>query len=388
MAQAALDAYRTAQQALIAALQDEFLADDCVPPPEALGWDYEALSAFFESGGQTVPATAPAPREEVVGSADTDGPDPALQAFLTETAGLEHLCAPLAAISWDECEQLYSEGRPTLLSALAKLDVKLVDRQKFVNAYGKAVKPAAVKKGQPGGGRAQPSALWELEKLPGAGSELRSLALDSKRYQEQVLRDGVPSRPSGLFPPDDEVLSTFISAGWTCCTMGLPHATVGGGHAFGTVADGWACGDNAIAHGLDLRWFIKPGFEEPLSLVAAVRFSQYAQIGRGFDISVHGGAIETCLDEATAECAKCKLFPMAITYSIEFKIKKPVAPNATYQVRCVVEKEHIKGLKYDVVGKLCDASGEEYAGCKAVMVNAEAMRQNAEEQQQQLASRP
>ena len=34
--------------------------------------------------------------------------------------------------------------------------------------------------------------------------------------------------------------------------------------------------------------------------------------------------METALDEATAECCKCKLFPVAITVKIEFKIARRV----------------------------------------------------------------
>ena len=111
-------------------------------------------------------------------------------------------------------------------------------------------------------------------------------------------------------------------------------------------------------------------------LSAAVRFSDYASIGRGQVQGVHGGAIESALDEATAETAKTKLFPFATTYSIEFKIKKMVSPNVTYAIKCVVEKEHIKDIKYDVSGKMyaVDADGaliekELYATCLAVMVN-------------------
>lgn len=44
------------QAALIKALQEEYFCDDVVPPQSAFGWDAEALRAYFESGGETLPA--------------------------------------------------------------------------------------------------------------------------------------------------------------------------------------------------------------------------------------------------------------------------------------------------------------------------------------------
>ena len=108
------------------------------------------------------------------------------------------------------------------------------------------------------------------------------------------------------------------------------------------------------------------------SLTAAVRFSQYAEIGRGYGIGIHGGAIETCLDESTAECAKSKLFPMATTSDISFKIQKPVMANTTYRVYCKVVKERLKGIAYEVSGEITDTEKPEikFATCTCTMVNA------------------
>ena len=145
-----------------------------------------------------------------------------------------------------------------------------------------------------------------------------------------------------------------------------------GGVAFFPAEHGWASGENCIAHGMDLRLFIKPGFEEPLELIAGVRFSDYAKIGYGLKFtSVHGGAVESCLDEATAECAKSKLFPLATTSKIEFKIKRPLVPNTTYRVYCKVVQERVKGLMYEVSGEITDTKTETdvYATCLATMAN-------------------
>ena len=59
MARAAFEACRAAQDALIKALQDEYLAEDLTTPPSALGWSYEEIEAFFASGGTALPAHVP-----------------------------------------------------------------------------------------------------------------------------------------------------------------------------------------------------------------------------------------------------------------------------------------------------------------------------------------
>ena len=141
--------------------------------------------------------------------------------------------------------------------------------------------------------------------------------------------------------------------------------------------DGWCSGDNACKHGMDLRMFIEPGFKSK-TLKAAVRFSDYACIGRGLAPSVHGGAIESAMDEATAETAKSKLFPYATTVSLDFKIKKAPQPHTTYLLKCEVTKEHLEHIKYDVTCEMraIDDDGQEIGGikglmgsCLAVMVN-------------------
>ena len=149
-------------------------------------------------------------------------------------------------------------------------------------------------------------------------------------YQNQVIRDGIPFRKAGLFPPNEEFL-TMLSQDRKPCTKGLPAKTMDGGREFGVAENGWASGDNACEHGMDLRWFIKPGLDDK-TLMAAVRFSDFACIGAGYMKGVHGGAVETCLDEATAECAKTKLFPVATTSKISFAIKRPLEAHTTYRV--------------------------------------------------------
>jgi hypothetical protein len=55
-------------------------------------------------------------------------------------------------------------------------------------------------------------------------------------------------------------------------------------------------------------------------VVAAVRFSDDAAIGKGFWTSAHGGAVETALDEVTAELAKIGIAPLAYTIDAQFSV--------------------------------------------------------------------
>ena len=126
--------------------------------------------------------------------------------------------------------------------------------------------------------------------------------------------------------------------------------------------------------------FIKPGLDDK-TLMAAVRFSDFACIGAGYLKGVHGGAVETCLHEATAECAKTKLFPVATTSNIIFKIKKPLEAHITYRVYCEVGKERIKGVSYEVSGEITDANNDKvvYATCLATLASPAALeKMNAE----------
>ncbi len=371
--EAAFAAFKTAQRELVDALQMEYFCDDITPPDGAYGWAMDDYVEYFKSGGETLPAAAmppPPPAPVIAAATVTAAPteDEELMAFL-DAQNLAHMRQAMKALTWDECDSLIAEGRPKIMAHLGKLGVSLPDRQKFATAFAKASKPA-IAKGQPGGGREQP-APFELVPLDLPGRPMAEVALDVKGYQEQVLRDGIPPRMAGLFPPGDELLSELVSVGWRPATKGLPHPTKDGGVVFTTAERGWACGEGALEHGFDLRWFIMEGLEDR-TLSAAVRFSEEAMIGRGIpSTSVHGGAVETCLDEATAELAKSKLFPMATTAKIEFKISKPIQPRVTYRVHCRVEKEYVAGVSYDVVGQITDAKDHKavYAVCTAKMAN-------------------
>eukprot|EP00966_Prymnesium_polylepis_P240464 5560829-Prymnesium_polylepis.1 len=307
-----------------------------------------------------MPAAAPAaPVASAAPEASADaqsGPasaDGALMAFLEDTPGLEEIKEKLLKISWDDCDELFKEGRPKLMSRLKKEGLTLGEQQRFASAFGKATKPD-IKVGQPGGGRPQPEP-HSLPKVELPGVPAKDLANNVQEYQKAILRDLMPPRKAGLFPPsalhinasnwrraqrrdarisrlrdekdisararcrlvnvpqlpgacaaDDELMALIDQMGWKPCTKGLMHPTADGDFVFATVENGWCSGENACEHGMDLRWFIKEGFADQ-TLLAAVRFSEYAQVGRGHGTSVHGGGVESALDEATAELCKSKV---------------------------------------------------------------------------------
>lgn len=391
MASEAAANYKAAQAALIQALKEEFLADDLSLPASALGWEADQLVEFYESGGSTgapEPAPAVAQADPAVAEATdaSDGPDEALMVFVDDS-GLGHLKAALAALSWDECDLLYKEGRPKLLSRLAKLEVKLSDRQKFVTVFGKATKPLVSGSSFPGGARKKAAEPFLLPCTTDVGSPVAEVRVDVKGYQEFALAAAIPSREAGLFTADDEAIGLLLTSGLKPFTKALPMPTADGGLALACVADGWASGDSATQHGMDLRMFINPGTEEQ-TLQAVVRFGDYAMIGRGFKgMTVHGGAIETCLDETTAELVKFKLYPMAATTSITFNIKKAVETQTTYLIKCEVVKEMIKNIKCEVTGKLTDMQGSLFADCTAVLVNGGQLANDNDKQQALLAAR-
>ena len=62
----------------------------------------------------------------------------------------------------------------------------------------------------------------------------------------------------------------------------------------------------------------KRGQQQWGTLVAAVRLGERASIGVGTWTSAHGGAIESVLDEATAELAKMEWATMVSTIEVGF----------------------------------------------------------------------
>lgn len=108
-------------------------------------------------------------------------------------------------------------------------------------------------------------------------------------------------------------------------------------------------------------------------MLGCVRFGDGAAIGSGanrFYLTAHGGAIETVLDEATAEIGKMCFAPFLSTVEATFRIKKPVPLHTTLMVQCTVTQQ--RGIRLWVTGTIMEAEDQGsgvLAQCDAVLVN-------------------
>jgi hypothetical protein len=189
-------------------------------------------------------------------------------------------------------------------------------------------------------------------------------------YKAQAKKDGIPFKPDGLFPPEDALLKQLSS---TANTWPFEKHLPGAGTPYEMLPyGGWITGNAAAQRGIDLRMFYQEATENNSNgnLVAAVRFGDGAAIGSGGDfyLSAHGGAIETCLDEATAELGKCDFAPFLATKEINFKISRPVPLHTTLLVRCKITQ--IKGIRCYVSGTIETVESDKVlASCSAQLVD-------------------
>jgi acyl-coenzyme A thioesterase PaaI-like protein len=201
------------------------------------------------------------------------------------------------------------------------------------------------------------------------GDESEDAALRHKRngtaegYREAAMRTGWTCPGAGLFEPDDPVLSGKSKGGkYRPFAKHLPNAM----SPYEPVeTGGFISGREAVEErGIDLRLLWDCEGEK---VVGVVRFDEAkAAIGPGY--SVHGGAIQAVLDEATAEAGKMSAFPYLATRRIAHEIKKPVPCGTTLEVW--TEVREIKGLRCFVAGEIRDPSaGTVYASAEAELVN-------------------
>lgn len=259
----------------------------------------------------------------------------------------------------------------------------------------------------PGGTRLQSAGAGNGSAAPPPVVVSNQLACEAAGYRKAVTSRGILVRPNGLFPPGDAVL-TRLSA--SSSHLAFEKALPGPNSPYeGLPRGGWATGDAAARAGLDLRLFLvcdgaseitigEPDagagaatnptssslssppssscFPGRFSLLGAVRFGDGAGIGDGFYLSAHGGAVETCLDEATAELAKCAWTPLLSTVEASFRLKKAVPLHKTLEVRCSIKD--VKGLRCFVEGGIYDVGegdgeagrgGVQLATCAATLVD-------------------
>jgi len=184
-------------------------------------------------------------------------------------------------------------------------------------------------------------------------------------YRAQCKKDGHGQSGTTLFPPGDALLQSLSSnpSLWPF----EKHLPGYQGPYEILPKGGWITGSDAVSkRGIDLRLF----YDEDTGMVkGCVRFDSNASIGKGFSLPVHGGAIETVLDESTAEMGKIAAFPFLATRKISFEIKKLVPTDISLYVECSLV--NIKGLRCRVHGKILDAmvNGAVLAECDAELVN-------------------
>lgn len=138
-------------------------------------------------------------------------------------------------------------------------------------------------------------------------------------------------------------------------------------------ADGWPAGAHALAHGFDLRLAY---CEATGRLAAAVRYSERASIGAGMGYSVHGGAVETAFDEATAELVKVTHAASAATLELAVALRRPVPVGQTLRLDAWLcdgagggggGKD--PGLRVRTEAALRDGRGALLATCTATLVD-------------------
>ncbi|KAK9838957.1 hypothetical protein WJX74_006741 [Apatococcus lobatus] len=220
---------------------------------------------------------------------------------------------------------------------------------------------------QPGGGRSQTADPAAHSNQPPA-VKLHQMAATVAGYMLQAIADGIPDRPDGLFPPGDQLL--------------LDLAQLHGSHPFEKHLAGlhspqewltqgsWVSGNNACQNGFDLRLF----YQEPVQgaqwggLIGAARLGDRASIGNGYWVSAHGGAVESLLDESTAELAKMEWAPVLATIEATFKIKKAVPLHTTVRIDCKVQRS--RGMRCWVYGQISDpATSDILATCEAQLAD-------------------
>ena len=183
-------------------------------------------------------------------------------------------------------------------------------------------------------------------------------------YRAAVVATGWTSAAS-LYPLDDRLLHVYVnSPHLKPFEKHLPNAR----SPYEPLEDGgFVTGKEAVTQrGIDLRLFFD---ESARKVVGLVRFDERnASIGAGFGLSVHGGAIQTALDEATAEAGKMLAFPYLATRRISHEIRKPVPSERTLAVKTAVTG--IKGLRCFVSGEICDVDDD--TGAEVVLASAEA----------------
>lgn len=223
--------------------------------------------------------------------------------------------------------------------------------------------------GQPGGGSLAFVGTDDWAKPPDQVKHGQAFNATIDNYQRLAIQIGIPDRPHGHFPPGDPVLAHIAGVAGM---KPFQKLLVGASGELELVHGSWAVGDNAAKNGIDLRYFFDTSTakaEKGNRLMAAVRFSDDAAIAKGFWTSAHGGAVETVLDEATAEIAKIAKAATATTISATFQIKKPCPLNTSLLIEASIVSVVSNGLRINTEASLKGLDGSVYATAVAQLVD-------------------
>ncbi|KAL1523744.1 hypothetical protein AB1Y20_018672 [Prymnesium parvum] len=187
----------------------------------------------------------------------------------------------------------------------------------------------------------------------------------------QAIVLGAPAPLScSLLAADDPVVAK-VHAGRASYAKHLLHRVDERGFTFRPTTRGWTVGVGAAQHGMEYRAFFEPGPTAPQKIYGAVRFSPDACADAdGVDKYVHGGAIQTILDEVAGQCAMIKVCVLPAMVEATFKMMKRVSPDVTYIFESEVVEELVKGLKYKLLSALIDpATNTPIATCNGIIAN-------------------
>lgn len=208
-------------------------------------------------------------------------------------------------------------------------------------------------------------------------------------YRDAAVTRGIPARPHGLFPVDDPLIQEYTKQRKTLLPFekhilywdqadGSP-AKDGAARCALHADEGFTHGDSAcVGRGLDFRYYWD---SVSLKVVAAVRYSRAAVGGWSCaedEISppwgstlVHGGCIESVMDELTAEVMKINISPEMVTSEFSVKLKRPSVPGVSYRAEAAITS--VAPPKVTIDGTIKTMSGEVVCEARAICVMLDKM---------------
>jgi len=198
---------------------------------------------------------------------------------------------------------------------------------------------------------------------------------DVSVYQKTAALLGHGRRSISLFDEaNDAVLATLDR---DSNMLPIPNVNLREGQC--CVNENWTSGNAAAGIGLDIRMYANMASQASscvgCQIVCAVRFGNNPGIGvrPGAASGVHGGAIQSVMDEITAQCVRYWAAPACTTRKINHIISGRVFQFQTYRCKCEIEKIQDDGCVYVSCAKLMDPLGKVVCTSRADMLDLPAM---------------